>query len=79
MQKNDQKLLTVKELPQLLEAGTDEIWMTTKDVARYLKVSCSFLEKIRWRGAGPTYHKPRGGKVLYKKSDVDRWMETQRC
>ena len=63
----------------VLEPRTYEIWMTTKEVARYLKVSCSFLEKMRWRVEGPIYYKPRGGKVLYRKSDVDRWMDSQRC
>ena len=62
-----------------LEASTDDIWMTTKEVAKYLKVSCSFLEKMRWRREGIVYHKPMGGKVLYRKIDVDRWMASQRC
>lgn len=55
----------------------DDPWMTTKEVARYLSVSCSLLEKRRCRGDGPAYHKV-GGKVLYRKSDVDRWMATRR-
>lgn len=61
-----------------LEASTDDIWMTTKEVAKYLKVSCSFLEKMRWRREGIVYYKPRGGKVLYSKFLVDQWMDSQR-
>jgi len=52
-------------------------FMTTKEVARYLSMSTSLLEKLRCKKEGAPYYKPTG-KVLYKKSDVDAWLESNR-
>lgn len=52
-----------------------EILMTTKEVATYLKISTSWLESMRCKSDGPKYHK-LGGKVLYKKTAIDNWLES---
>ena len=57
--------------------SSNKTFMTTKEVARYLSVSTSWLEQLRCRGEGPPYYK-LGGKVLYEKSEVDAWFESHR-
>ena len=52
-------------------------FLVTKELARYLGMSPSWLEKARGEKKGPPYHKV-GAKVLYRKSDVDRWLESNR-
>lgn len=50
----------------------------TKGLARYTGLSASFFEKGRVYGYGPPYRKLRG-RVLYKKSEVDAWLEAHRA
>jgi len=49
----------------------------TKILARYTGLSTSFFEKGRVYHYGPPYRKLRG-RVLYKKSEVDAWIEAHR-
>ena len=59
-------------------AQSDE-WLCTKEVARLTKLSTSLFEKARlpgrWNGL-PWYK--IGGRVLYRKSEVQDWMNTFR-
>ncbi|MGK6316304.1 helix-turn-helix transcriptional regulator [Neorhizobium sp. DT-125] len=54
-------------------------WLCTKEVARLTKLSTSLFEKARlpgrWNGL-PWYK--IGGRVLYRKSEVQDWMNTFR-
>ena len=50
----------------------------TKQLARLTGLSASFYEKGRIYGYGPPYRKLRG-RVLYKKSEVDAWLEARRA
>lgn len=50
--------------------------LTTGQLAQYTSLSESFFEKLRSRGDGPTYLKI-GGKVLYRRTDVDEWLESK--
>ena len=52
-------------------------FLATKQVATYTGLSTSFFEKGRVYGYGPPYHRVRG-RVLYRKSDVERWLADQR-
>lgn len=47
-------------------------FMTRKEAARYLCRSVSSLESAK----DLKFYKPRGGKVLYRKSDLDEWSES---
>lgn len=53
-------------------------WLCTKEVAAYTGYSPSFFEKLRCYGGGPAFYKVRG-RVRYKLSDVDEWLEAMRC
>ncbi|SMX25037.1 helix-turn-helix transcriptional regulator [Boseongicola aestuarii] len=48
---------------------------TTKDLATYLRVSTSFLEKARMNKMGPTYIKVHG-RVLYRNVDIEAWLDS---
>lgn len=50
----------------------DEILLTTKEVAAYLRVSKSYLDKLRVYGGGPKFLR-FGRKILYRKADLDFW------
>lgn len=56
----------------LKETYQDE-WLTTKQAAEYLRKSIRTLQKLRDRGEIKFY--PSGGKILYKKSDLDNYLE----
>lgn len=51
--------------------------MTTKETADYLCTSQNALDARRSRGQGPPYVR-MGRKVLYRKVEVDKWLDTQR-
>lgn len=63
MSLNQRKILTTKELPELTG------------------VSASYFEKGRLYGYGPQYigikSGKRSGKILYRRSDVESWLESQ--
>jgi len=46
----------------------------TPAVAAYTGLAPKTLENMRWRREGPPYVK-LGGRVLYRKVDVDAWLE----
>ena len=51
--------------------------LTTKQAASYLSVSCSFLEKDRWRGARIPFVKIASRSIRYRQEDLDRYVESQ--
>lgn len=54
-------------------------WLNNKQAAYYLGFSTSYLDKMRSDKIGPAYYKPpRNGKILYRKVDLDAWMEACR-
>jgi excisionase family DNA binding protein len=55
----------------------DKTWLTTKEAAEYLGMSCYALRMWRADGRGPRYSKlsdGRRGAVRYSKAAVDEWM-----
>lgn len=48
----------------------------TSAVAEYLHCPEGYLNDLRMNGEGPLYFKI-AGKVMYRKCDVDAWIETQ--
>lgn len=56
---------------------SDDEWLCTKQVAHLCGLGTSKVEKCRVYGGGPSYYRI-GGKVLYKLSDVNAWVEACR-
>jgi len=54
---------------------TDRI-MTVSEVAEYVAMSASTLNKLRLFGGGPRYLK-LGRSVRYRASDVDAWISSR--
>jgi excisionase family DNA binding protein len=59
------------------QASQEQEFLTPKQAAAYLRVSKSYLDKLRVYGGGPKFLR-FGRKILYRRSDLDRWVE-QRC
>lgn len=56
---------------------SDNNWLSTKQTAHFCGLSSSAIEKHRVYGGGPTFYK-MGGKVLYKRTDLEVWLEDHR-
>lgn len=54
-----------------------KVFYRTVLAAQYLALGKSTLEKFRLTGGGPMYSKI-GKTVLYKKTDLDAWMESHK-
>jgi excisionase family DNA binding protein len=54
-----------------------EEFLTPKQAAAFLRVSKSYLDKLRVYGGGPRFLR-FGRKILYRKSELNVWAE-QRC
>lgn len=50
--------------------------MKVKEAAEYMRLSHSTLNKWRVQGRGPRFQKI-GRNVVYRKSDLDEWMDKQ--
>jgi excisionase family DNA binding protein len=48
--------------------------LTTREAASYLRLSESFLHKLRVRGGGPRFAR-LGNRVFYRPADLDEWLE----
>jgi excisionase family DNA binding protein len=55
-----------------------ERFLTPKEAAAYLRVSKSFLDKLRGYGGGPKFLRFGKRKILYRKADVDLWAAQRR-
>jgi excisionase family DNA binding protein len=53
--------------------ASDTPWMTTEEVAAYLKESVDTVRAWRYRGTGPVGHRS-ARHVRYHRDDVDEWM-----
>lgn len=56
----------------------DEIFLTPKEAAAYLRGSKSYLDKLRVYGGGPKFLRFGKRKILYRKSDLDFWAAQHR-
>ena len=52
--------------------------LNSKEAAGHLKVSVQTLANWRHLRKGPAYIKMSGGKVIYRCSDLDTYLEAQR-
>ena len=56
----------------------DEEWLTPPKAAELLHLKPKTLQEHRVSGTGPNFFKAgpgRNARVLYKRSDLDAWME----
>ena len=51
-------------------------FLTEKHTGKAINTAPSTLRAWRVKGKGPRYYKI-GGKILYKQSDLDAWIEAQ--
>jgi hypothetical protein len=63
------------ELP-MDDTRTDQAYLTTVDAARFLSMSPRTLERLRMTGFGPKFSVAGLRRVLYRKSDLVGWLET---
>jgi len=81
--------LDQSELEQLVRKKARDIertgpaeWLNERDVVNlYPFFSLKWLQTMRSAGGGPAYHKigsHRNAKVLYKRSDIEAFLETHR-
>jgi excisionase family DNA binding protein len=52
-------------------------WFSAKEAAKYTGLGFSTLAKLRLKGGGSPFSKI-GEKILYKRSDLDAWLESKR-
>lgn len=55
-----------------------ETFLTPKEAAAYLRVSESYMNKLRVYGGGPKFLRFGKRKILYRKSDLDFWAAQHR-
>lgn len=53
-------------------------YLTTEQAAEYTKLAASTLTKKRLYGDGPPYLRPGLRRIIYKKADLDAWLESHR-
>ncbi len=51
-------------------------FLTTKELAKLLRASEVWIKQLVKKGAVPSYKV--GGKRLFKKKEIDRWLESQK-
>lgn len=51
--------------------------MDGKEAAAYLRTSTSTLAKYRTRGNGPAFIRQSSRKTLYRKADLDAWLNAR--
>ena len=56
----------------------DEIFLIPKEASAYLRVSKSYLDKLRVYGGGPKFLRFGKRKILYRKADLDFWAAQHR-
>ena len=57
--------------------ATDVKYLTTLEAGALLRVSKSYLDKLRVYGGGPPFRR-FGRKILYLKSDLETWANERR-
>ena len=50
----------------------NETFLTSNEAAAYLRITRDRL----YKNTELTYYSPKGGRRLYKKEDLDRWIES---
>lgn len=74
---NERYGLTMTELEKTIKEA-DNQWLSTDEAAVYVGLSVSRLANLRSDGQGAAYSKPNNGKVLYLRSDLDKWIKGEK-
>ncbi|APX00391.1 helix-turn-helix transcriptional regulator [Arthrobacter sp. QXT-31] len=53
------------------------VWLTRKEAAGHMRLSAATLANWASLDCGPAYVRIGQGRVLYRMSDVDSWMQNQ--
>ncbi|MFC9352811.1 helix-turn-helix transcriptional regulator [Arthrobacter sp. NPDC057013] len=53
------------------------VWLTRKEAAAHMRLSSATLANWASLDCGPAYVRIGQGRVLYRLSDVDTWMDNQ--
>jgi predicted DNA-binding transcriptional regulator AlpA len=56
-----------------------ETYLETPDAATYTNIAVSTLCKWRCNMSGPPFLRAGSRKVLYRRSDLDKWLASQLC
>ncbi|WP_319774674.1 helix-turn-helix domain-containing protein [Breoghania sp.] len=51
--------------------------LTTREAAAYLRLSPSRLAVLRSKGGGPRFIAQSSRKCLYRRADLDAWLESR--
>ncbi len=62
----------LKEIKGLIQDKVSDRWLSIRDVCKYTSVSESTVRRAVKRGTLKASHST--GKLLFKVSDVDRWL-----
>jgi hypothetical protein len=53
----------------------DDPLLTPREASAYSRITETNLAQLRFRGKGPRFLKPTPRTVLYRKSDLDAWLD----
>ena len=75
--KDDKSRHIDKRAAEIVEHATGDLGelLTTKEVSAWLKLSPQWFEIARHRGYGPPYVKLTVNRVLYRRSEVLKWLD----
>ena len=62
----------------LQAAHDDRPSMTTEEAAAYVGCTPATLTTLRSRGGGPPFYRGLAKRVMYRRSDLDRYIENHR-
>lgn len=53
---------------------TETEYLNPEQAGEYLHMTVGHLAQLRYRGEGPRYLKPTAKTVLYRRGDLDGWL-----
>ncbi|MFT9008615.1 MAG: hypothetical protein ABF489_02475 [Bifidobacterium sp.] len=67
----------LERLQRRIESNSDpdNIRLTIEEAEAYIPMSHGQLAQLRYTGQGPKFLKPTKRTVLYRKGDIDAWLE----
>jgi hypothetical protein len=73
------KPLTPQQVQALTpEKPSQERYVSDRELQELTPYKRSMWQQMRCKGGGPPYYKTRGGKIIYKLSEVFAWIESER-
>lgn len=76
MNSHEQTGSALQNLQQKLESSPspDDVRLTVSEAEVYIPMSRNQLAQLRYTGKGPKFLKPTSRIVLYRKCDIDEWL-----